>query len=138
MIELQDFLLPLEELTIKSEYQELKEYNQIDKDLIPYIDLLNSVPGLVTLYSCQSHPERNKNTSYLIIKCSEEMCYPLTEAIHSISDEMDITVEWNSSVEYKIFGIETKIESVIAIYGGTDYSYFDKLVNYLVDWYFLL
>jgi len=132
-MQLQDFLLPLEELTIKSEYQELKDNNQIDKDLILYIDELNSIQGLATLYSCQSHPERNKYTSYLILKCSEEMCYPLTEAIYTIKSEMDIEVEWNSSVEYKIFGIETKIDSVIAIYGGTDYSYFKKLVNYLVD-----
>jgi len=132
-MQLQDFLLPLEELTIKSEYQELKDNNQIDNDLIPFIDDLNSIQGLATLYSCQSHPERNKHTSYLILKCSEEMCYPLTEAIYAIKSEMDIDVEWNSSVEYKIFGIETKIDSVIGIYGGTDYSYFNKLVNYLVD-----
>ena len=134
MTELYDFLLPLEELTIKSEYQQLKDFNQIDSRLIESIDALNSVQGLVTLYSCQSHPERNKNTSYLIIKCSEEMCYPLTEAIYRIKEEMDIDIEWNSSVEYNIFGIETKINSAIAIYGGTDYSYFNKLVDYLVDW----
>lgn len=133
MIQLQDFLLPLEELTIKSEYQELKDTNQIDKDIIHSMDLLNSIDGLVTIYSCQSHPTKNKITSYLILKCSEEMCYPLTEAIHRIKEEMNIAVEWNSSVEYKIFGFETKIDSVIALYGGTDYSYFNKLVDYLVD-----
>ena len=132
-IQLQTFLLPLEELSIKSEYQSLKELNQIDVDLIPYLDALNSIKGLATLYSCQSHPERNKNTSYMIIKCSEDMCYPLTEAIHLISENMDIEIIWESSVEYNILGIETLIEGVIAIHGGTDYSYFEKLSNILVD-----
>ena len=132
-IQLQTFLLPLEELSIKSEYQSLKELNQIDVGLIPYLDALNSIKGLVTLYSCQSHPERNKNTSYMIIKCSEEMCYPLTEAIHTISESMDIDVNWNASVVYDILGIETPIESVVSIHGGTDYSYFKKLVDILVD-----
>lgn len=102
-------------------------------DILPYLDSLNSVKGLATLYSCQSHPERNKNSSYIVLKCSEEMCYPLTEAIHTIEEEMDIDVDWNGSVEYEILGMEVRLDAVISIHGGTDYSYFKKLVDYLVD-----
>ncbi len=130
---LHPFLLSLEEFTIKSEYQNFKDLDEIDKDILPYLDSLNGLKGLATLYSCQSHPERNKHNSYIVLKCSEEMCYPLTEAIHRIEEEMDIDVDWNGSVEYNILGVEAKLDAVISIHGGTDYSYFEKLVDYLVD-----
>ncbi len=133
MIKLHPFLLSLEEHTIKSEYQNFKDLNQIDEDILPYLDALNSIEGLATLYSCQSHPERNKNTSYIVLKCSEELCYPLTEAIHQIEEEMDVDVDWNGSVEYNILGVEARLDAVISIHGGIDYSYFEKLVDYLVD-----
>lgn len=129
----QPFLLSLEEKSIKSENKHYKDENQIDKDIIHQMDLLNNINGLATLFSCQSHPERNKNSSYLVLKCSEELCHPLTEALYSIQEEMDVDVDWFGSVHYEILGVDMIIDSVISIHGGTDYSYFEKLVKYLVD-----
>jgi len=130
------FLTSIEENSFKSGYQKFKDLGEIDSNISYDLDLLNSVDGLSTLFSCSSHPENNKLNSYLVIKFKEELTYPITEALYYLEDKCDIEIEWIGSCYYDILGIETKVEGVVTIRGNTDYSYFKKFADLIVDWFY--
>jgi len=127
------FLTLIEENSFKSGYQKFRDLGEIDSDIVESLDLLNSVSGLSTLFSCSSHIHRNKLSSYLVIKFKEELTYPITEALYYMEEECGIDIEWIGSCYYDILGLETKVEGVVTIRGNTDYSYFKKLTDLIVD-----
>ena len=43
--------------------------NDVDKELVPMLDVFNNIPGVRTEYSCSGH---DGNTWYITFKCSSE------------------------------------------------------------------
>ena len=43
--------------------------NDVDKELVPMLDVFNNIPGVSTEYSCSGH---DGNTWYITFKCSSE------------------------------------------------------------------
>lgn len=126
------FLNPLEEKFYKSGFEYYKEVGHIDNEILEPLSELNSINGLASLYSCQSHPEKNINSSYLIIKFSEELTYPITNAIYDIKEKYNLEIEWYNSCYYN-FETSYFIDNVVIIRGGTDYRYFQALSNLIID-----
>lgn len=121
------FLSPSEEKSIKQEFHKYYNYDQIDKDISEYLLKLNSICGLATLYSCQGHEETGQRP-YLVLKCSEEMYKPLYDALYSLNK---VSIEWNESVVYPIFGIETRLEVIII--RSNKNTFFKKLSDILYE-----
>ena len=59
-------------------YQE--EIEKFDKEIIPYLEILNKTPGIVTCYSCTGH-KRKEDRGYILFYVSEDMFLFLVEEI---------------------------------------------------------
>lgn len=121
------FLEELEEKSIKSEFQKYYDSGDLDDDISGHLLKLNTISGLTTLYSCQGHKETG-GTPYLVLKCSEEMYNPLSEALYSLKN---INIEWNQTVQYKVLGKETRLKVIIV--RSESNTFFKKLVTLLAD-----
>jgi hypothetical protein len=125
------WLSHLEERAIKAQFNQLiKHTSHIDSTIIPILKRLNTIDGLVTLYSCQGHKASN-NPSYLAIRCTEEMIYFLTEAIDTVTDtHSDVDVLWDEFVLYNVLGKQKSLSCVI-IKSEVSYKFMDCLANQL-------
>lgn len=130
-MELSKFLSLAEEEEIKNQYHIHKANGDVDADIIPILDELNSIDGLATLYSCQGHLYGHE--SYLVLKCSEELTYPFTEAIWELREEFpDLKIEWSNTVFYKT---DKSIDHhLVTILRGTmNWEYMSALLYKLQD-----
>ena len=125
------WLTHLEEKIIKAQFQQLiDETNQIDVGIIPILKRLNSLDGLVTLYSCKGTPANN-NYSYLVLRSTEEMAYFLEEAIWDIREiEPDLSIDWNESVMYNILGKQKNLSCII-LSSIESHTFMETLANCL-------
>lgn len=44
----------------------------VDQEIIPHLKLINEIPGMVTRFSCASHPEKDKNQFYIMLPHNPE------------------------------------------------------------------
>lgn len=124
-----DFLSLEDEKKIKQEYEEEKNKGNIDEDIIPVLDKLNSINGLVTLYSCQGH--LNKPKSYIVIKFSKEIADIIIDTIHSlVTDFPDVRVDWNHYINCNT-NENKKIHKTTILRGNMDCMYMKMFYNKL-------
>lgn len=121
------WLSHLEEQAIKAQFNHLITTDDIDTDIIPILQALNNIDGLVTLYSCQGHSNKN---SYLVLRSSEDMCYFLEEAVWHLKEVYPtLNVEWNSFVLYNVCGKPKNLSCIILRNIGS-YNYMKTLAEY--------
>jgi len=119
------FLSSEDEAKIKSEYEQEKRFGRIDTDIIPMIDKLNSIKGLVSLYSCQGH--RHTPRSYIVLKFNKRLTVAVTEAIKELMLEVDdVRVDWNHTVNCNVNNDKTLHVATI-VRGGMDCNYMNLL-----------
>jgi len=123
-----EFLTREEELLLKSRFIILKKSNLINPLILKKLNKLNSIEGFVVVDS-----DINKNSSFIAIKFTEDLTYPITELIHKIVDEdNNVTVEWNTHINF-IYLNETQTITNVTIIKNINIDIFTKFISYLTD-----
>lgn len=65
------FLTPEEKTGYLADFEEEKGLGKMDPELVGLCDDINRLPGIVTLFSCQGHPEKHKQPSEQLIPSLE-------------------------------------------------------------------
>ena len=126
-----DFLSFDDEKKIKKEYENEKKLGNIDTDIIPILDKLNSIDGLATLYSCMGHSHKPK--SYIVIKFKESLSSKIIKIIEDLLIETpNMRVDWEHSINCGTTDNEKEYKATV-LRGDLNceymYLFFNKLNN---------
>lgn len=110
---------------LKKRWEQLKDSPEVaDPEIIEAIKLLNNVDGLVTIFSCQGHPNKEKfqDRGYIMFGVQDptvlyrlfnEICSELNVVKHTIQlamvNRMDVTVVHKEERWYPVWGLSWKI-----------------------------
>jgi len=70
VMELYKITYPLNDYIKENVIDSLNRYiqaNDIDQEIIPYLNRINSIPGCVTMHSCIGHNKYKYDTGYLVV-----------------------------------------------------------------------
>ena len=77
--------------------------NDVDKELVPMLDVFNNIPGVRTEYSCSGH---DGNTWYITFKCSSEFVTTVILNYFTDTPKLDDDDPLNrlrTNLEYEVF-----------------------------------
>ena len=77
--------------------------NDVDKELVPMLDVFNNIPGVRTEYSCSGH---DGNTWYITFKCSSEFVTNVILNYFTDTPKLDDDDPLNrlrTNLEYEVF-----------------------------------
>lgn len=123
------WLTHLDEQIIKAQFNKLIEESQIDSDITQFLQELNKIDGLVTLFSCQGKGGTN---SYLVLKTNENMAFLLQEGIwHTKELHPNMEIVWDGSVYYNVIHKHKEFDCII-LSDKTSYKFIESLTNYFL------
>lgn len=111
----------------------IKRNEGLDSEMVPYLDKLNAIKGLVTLQSCQGHKYKSRNypgtqmleTAHVMLKLSKKLSISFYEKVAKLVAIKNVE---RVSVEFDALG---SLQEVVMIYFyGGDH---DKDVKPVMD-----
>ena len=86
-----------------SKHRKFTYPNDVDKELVPMLDVFNNIPGVRTEYSCSGH---DGNTWYITFKCSSEFVTNVILNYFTDTPKLDDDDPLNrlrTNLEYEVF-----------------------------------
>jgi len=77
------FLSPEEDRKLtKFVFDTFEQVDDFDEEMIPYLEILNDIPGIVSCYSCAGHNRSEDDKGYILFYVSKEMFDILVDKIY--------------------------------------------------------